>query len=239
LASEETMSARLGFPRTRKALAFLSMGETVDQIFRSGMTDLTAWAAGVGADLRLWSRLPSSLLGTSPQGNAGPDTSRLHFIVETEVVEQGASDEELRDILVHIGQLNGVLPDSQILAGVEYAVVPGGGDCALFCPLFRRPELSEEQFSDYWINVHSGFGLQDMSRGYRQLHPDAAVNRSLALAAGLTAAPFDGVAEAYFADLATMQAKLLEPANSLDAYEDEQRFIDHSRSSFVPFERVR
>ena len=95
------------------------------------------------------------------------------------------------------------------------------------------------EFQRYWLDVHAEFGRKDPQNGYCQLHPAFGQFADTLEKFGLPRATFDGVAEAYFADVPAMQMRLNSPAIAGDAYADEQRFIDHSRSAFVPFERIR
>jgi hypothetical protein len=102
----------------------------------------------------------------------------------------------------------------------------------------RCTHLSAEQFSDYWLNVHADFGRRDPASRYRQLHISPPLTATIVAASDFKAAPFDGVAQAYFTDPDELRAKLASPEIALEAYEDERRFIDHARSAFLPFERL-
>lgn len=104
--------------------------------------------------------------------------------------------------------------------------------------LKRRADLSHEQFSDYWYNVHAPFGNriappEALSARYVQ-------NHALKMRGGGDA-PYDAVAELYFEDMAAMK-RWIEWYNS-DAgkplRDDELNFMDVSkRVIIVTDERV-
>ena len=54
----------------------------------------------------------------------------------------------------------------------------------------------------------------------------------------IDAGDFDGLAIAYFDDAEHLRRTLASPDISKDAFADEQRFIAHSRSQFLPFAAV-
>jgi len=104
--------------------------------------------------------------------------------------------------------------------------------------LKRRADLSHEQFSDYWYNVHAPFGNkiappEALSARYVQ-------NHALKMKGGGDA-PYDAVAELYFEDMAAMK-RWIDWYNS-DAgkplRDDELNFMDVSkRVIIVTDERV-
>lgn len=201
-------------------LAFIAMG---DGATRARL--LAACRATPG--LHSWKALPRDLLGPSPQGAAGPGA---HYDLVLEAIGAAAGDR----LAVALAAAEGLdRTRSRAFVGTAYEIVPGGGNVALFCPLVRLGHLTPAGFQRYWLDVHADFGRRNPVNAYRQIHPRRAV-----LSAGLPDAPFDGVAQALFADLAAMQARLASPDIAGDAYEDERRFIDHARSAFLPFERV-
>ncbi|MFB3814192.1 MAG: EthD domain-containing protein [Terriglobales bacterium] len=99
----------------------------------------------------------------------------------------------------------------------------------VYC-LRRLPQLSLEEFQSHWLEHHSHFGFLVKSiRRYVQYHAPHD-DPSRAEAARKQLEPYDGVAIAWFDDVAGMQAAL-KSAESAAAVEDERLFIDHSRSS--------
>ena len=115
----------------------------------------------------------------------------------------------------------------------------------VFC-IRRRPDLSLEEFSRYWSEVHAKIG-RDTGNGLRvhryvQTHRlERPENAPLRAARGADE-PFDGVAEVWWKDEADMAAALQSPEGQKLAQvllEDERNFIDLERSSiFLAEERV-
>ncbi|KQM19690.1 hypothetical protein ASE49_05670 [Novosphingobium sp. Leaf2] len=177
-----------------------------------------------------WVALPPDTLGASPQGQSRLDA--YDFVLEF------TGTPAVHDAFA--GMTWPAPIDSQrsaVFAGTEYCIVPGRGEVALFCPLIRRAHLGPAQFQHYWLHEHARFGRDNPHNGYCQVHPAALPSTDRVTASALPHAPFDGVAEAYFVDLPAMLKRLNSPEIAGDAYADEQRFIDHARSSFLPFER--
>jgi uncharacterized protein (TIGR02118 family) len=87
--------------------------------------------------------------------------------------------------------------------------------------LNKRPELSRDEFRRYWRDVHGPFGARMPGvRKYVQNH---------ALADG---APFDGFAEMWFDDAASMHAALASP-ESATAGADAPNFVEKTQLMFV------
>lgn len=102
--------------------------------------------------------------------------------------------------------------------------------------LVRRPELTREQFQDYWLNTHAPLvaSVRDdlRIRRYVQLH-SLPLEASAALR-DVRGGPdgFDGVAQLWwdsFEDMASAEPQAARAAGAL-LLEDEKRFIDLSRS---------
>ncbi len=102
----------------------------------------------------------------------------------------------------------------------------------------RHPDLSREQFLDYWKNQHGPFFMQNAdamrAKKYLQCHTiDSPLNAGLRESRGMMA-EYDGVAEVWF----DSEADLIEAMSSAEGQklgaallEDENTFIDHARSS--------
>ena len=105
-----------------------------------------------------------------------------------------------------------------------------------FC-LRRLPGMSLEQFQDYWRNRHGPLVREHADalriRRYCQVH-----RMHNAESAGLSASrggpePYDGIAEVWWDDLATLQEALTRPeaaAASQALLDDEKKFIDLASS---------
>ncbi len=219
------MSSPHDHPVTKTLLLLKAAGER-----GAARADLLNIFASEGA---VWEALPSSVLGHSPQAEGGDDSPSFDFAVElagSGLLSVPGGRSLPRSIQRTL---------STAVAGTEHHIMPGAGEVALFCPLRRKSHLSGPQFRDYWLNRHADHGRRNPANRYRQLHPDLALQNRLCRALGLADLAIDGVAEAYFDDVEQLRARLGSPDIAGDAFEDEQRFIDHSRSAFAPFERLR
>lgn len=118
-----------------------------------------------------------------------------------------------------------------VLVGTEHTVVPGEHPIAVIYPIRRLSHMSQNQFSDYWLNTHARFGQTlEGVRGYRQFHVDQRRSAAAARALGLGIADFSGVAWAYQASIADIREMLSRPEVAEEALEDEKNFIDLDRS---------
>jgi uncharacterized protein (TIGR02118 family) len=101
----------------------------------------------------------------------------------------------------------------------------------VYC-ITKRADISFEQFSRYWLEVHGAIGSR--IPGLRRLVQSVAIHDQR----DAFPASFDGMAELWFDD---MNALLLARASPewRAATEDERHFVDHSRTAyFVSHERV-
>jgi uncharacterized protein (TIGR02118 family) len=101
----------------------------------------------------------------------------------------------------------------------------------VYC-ITKKPGLSDEQFFDYWKNIHGPIGA-------RIPHVRRLVQSRRIAIPGATRPPdYDGVVELWFDD----EAALLEARKSAEwkaSSDDEANFIDHSRVAyFVSREHV-
>ena len=104
--------------------------------------------------------------------------------------------------------------------------------------LRRHPDMTREQFQDYWMNKHGPFFMKNAGdmrvKKYVQSHTVATgLNEGLRNSRGMLA-EYDGVAEVWFES----EEDLIEAMNSPQGQklgatlvEDEGNFIDHSESS--------
>ena len=101
-----------------------------------------------------------------------------------------------------------------------------------FC-LRKLPSLSEEEFHDYWFNTHGPIVKSVVERiglkKYQQVHTIDTPLNDVAREARGAPAPFDGIAEAWWEDMAALEKALNDPATE-DVWqlliEDEANFID-------------
>jgi uncharacterized protein (TIGR02118 family) len=100
--------------------------------------------------------------------------------------------------------------------------------------LRRKPELSREQFQQYWRETHGPVVASHATRlralRYVQVHTlDDVLNAALPGARGPMEPPYDGVAELWWEDLETVREVLGSDggrAAGAELLEDEGRFID-------------
>ena len=104
--------------------------------------------------------------------------------------------------------------------------------------LTRHPEMTRQQFQDYWKNQHAplfqSFASTHKAMKYIQDHTiDSPANALLRESRGMVQ-EFDGVAEVWFeSEQAFIEAMSSEEGQKLGAilHEDESKFIDHARST--------
>ena len=102
----------------------------------------------------------------------------------------------------------------------------------------RRPDMSREEFMDYWMNKHGPFFMQNAAamraKKYVQSQTiDTPLNEGLRSSRGMQP-EYDGVAEVWFESEEELMAGMSSPeGQKLGAalLEDEGNFIDHSKSS--------
>jgi uncharacterized protein (TIGR02118 family) len=102
----------------------------------------------------------------------------------------------------------------------------------------RHPNMTREQFQDYWLNKHGPFFMKNAetmrAKKYVQSHTmDTPLNEGLKESRGMLP-EYDGVAEVWF----DSEQDLMEAMSSAEGQElgaallkDENTFIDHSKSS--------
>lgn len=102
----------------------------------------------------------------------------------------------------------------------------------------RHPNMSREEFKDYWLNKHGPFFIENAdamrAKKYVQsLTIDTPLNEGLRSSRGMLP-EYDGVAEVWFES----EEELMEGMSSAEGQklgaallEDEGNFIDHSKSS--------
>ena len=104
--------------------------------------------------------------------------------------------------------------------------------------LARRPDMSREEFKDYWMNRHGPFFMDNAdamgARRYVQSQTlNTPLNEGLRASRGMQP-EYDGIAEVWFdSEEALIQGMSSPEGEKLGAalLEDERNFIDHSRST--------
>jgi uncharacterized protein (TIGR02118 family) len=104
--------------------------------------------------------------------------------------------------------------------------------------LTRHPNMTREQFQDYWKNNHGPFFMRNAdamrAKKYVQsLTVDTPLNEGLKNSRGMLP-EYDGVAEVWFDSEADLIEAMSSPEGqklSAALLEDEKIFIDHSKSS--------
>lgn len=104
--------------------------------------------------------------------------------------------------------------------------------------LRRKPDMSREQFQDYWLNKHAplfkSFAEIFRAKKYVQDHTlNSPLNDGLRESRGMEEA-YDGVAVVWFESEEDLMAAMSSPEGqrvSALLLEDEGNFVDHSRSS--------
>ncbi|MDH3378972.1 MAG: EthD domain-containing protein [Gammaproteobacteria bacterium] len=102
----------------------------------------------------------------------------------------------------------------------------------------RHPDMSREEFKDYWMNKHGPFFMENAgvmgAKKYVQSHTlDTQINEGLRASRGMLP-EYDGIAEVWFeSEQALMEGMSSPEGQKLGTalLEDEGNFIDHSRSS--------
>jgi uncharacterized protein (TIGR02118 family) len=105
-----------------------------------------------------------------------------------------------------------------------------GENCMIKLNLFitRRPDLTFEQFAEYWTNVHwpkikNETGATAVAFRYAQQH------RIEGVPPGVSEAPFDGIVEGWWPDLPTLYSVLGSPEWTAIT-SDEACFLDRTKT---------
>ena len=100
------------------------------------------------------------------------------------------------------------------------------------CLLTRRADLTHEEFHRYWTEKHTPMLAKPASGGpkvyrYVQLHPTAENVPEL------RTAPYDGVAEIWFANLKDAAAMFTSDHYKTVVAKDEENFLDRAKTVFL------
>ncbi len=104
--------------------------------------------------------------------------------------------------------------------------------------LTRHPDMTREEFKDYWMNKHGPFFMENAgvmrAKKYVQSHTvDTPLNEGLRSSRDMLP-EYDGVAEVWFESEDDLVEAMSSPEGqklSAALLEDERNFIDHTRSS--------
>ncbi|MDR4464540.1 MAG: EthD domain-containing protein [Nitrospira sp.] len=104
--------------------------------------------------------------------------------------------------------------------------------------LCKHPALTRAQFHDYWVNNHGPFFMKNAAtmraKRYVQSHTvETPLNAGMRSSRGMLP-EYDGVAEVWFDSEEELMAAMNSPEGqrlSAALLEDEQRFIDHAKST--------
>jgi uncharacterized protein (TIGR02118 family) len=130
-------------------------------------------------------------------------------------------------------------------AGFSYRLVSPNGKCKdklamikLIMCVYRRPELSRDEFQDYWLNKHGPL-LQKFATSYKvcryvQSHTmDTPLNKAVQDSRGISQ-EYDGIAELWWES----ESEFIDAINSIEGkklrtvfLDDEAKFLDFSRSA--------
>jgi hypothetical protein len=120
---------------------------------------------------------------------------------------------------------------SAVVLGQEVVIVPGEGEFELFRCMSRKADLTLEQFSDHWLNIHSQFGrIVPGHPGYRQLHRDPAAQTAAARAAGIRIDSVDGVATLLMLDAPSVGLLGSDPEQAQATAADGALFVDRTKA---------
>lgn len=104
--------------------------------------------------------------------------------------------------------------------------------------LTRHPDMTREEFIDYWMNKHAPFFMEnaDAMRAKKYVQSqtiDTPLNEGLRNSRGMLP-EYDGIAEVWFESEQELVEAMSSPEGqklSAALLEDEGKFIDHSKSS--------
>jgi len=95
--------------------------------------------------------------------------------------------------------------------------------------LTRRPDLTHEQFSEYWKDKHASLlmNLDSFTLSVRRYIQQHSLNNA---PAGFPVLPYDGIAEVWFDDLPSALTTLAHQDYASVVAKDEQNFLDRTKT---------
>ncbi len=100
------------------------------------------------------------------------------------------------------------------------------------CFLTRRPDLSHDEFFHYWTEVHTPMLAKPMP-GAPTIHRYIQLRTIPEDVPALKTAPYDGVAEIWFDDLAGAAAMFTSDHYNTVVAKDEENFLDRTKTAFL------
>ena len=102
----------------------------------------------------------------------------------------------------------------------------------------RHPNMTREEFKDYWMNKHGPFFMSNAdamgAKKYVQSHTlNSSLNEGLRMSRGMRP-EYDGIAEVWFDSEEALMKGMSSPEGQKLGQalkEDESNFIDHSKSA--------
>jgi uncharacterized protein (TIGR02118 family) len=92
----------------------------------------------------------------------------------------------------------------------------------------RRPDLTREQFKEYWLNHHSKLEKENVEKNWvRKIVASFAIEVE-----GMGEPPFDGMVELYFDSVEDLKRDVLGAQRAV-MHADEENFMDHSVPDFA------
>jgi hypothetical protein len=202
-------------------------GALDEEVARLG-TELPA-----GCGLQMSTRLADDPIVNTPHGREVADGPS--FDAALSIGGTGVDHADLAEAVADLGdRLDELvaLDRCAALAGAVHVFVRGTGPILGIMAFRRRPDLTHDEFIDYWLNHHRHLVLGTApSDGYRQFHADPEASARAAAAAGVGLADFDGTAEARHQDTATFSTFIAQSEVSELALGDERNFVDHRRTA--------
>jgi uncharacterized protein (TIGR02118 family) len=96
--------------------------------------------------------------------------------------------------------------------------------------LTRRPDLTHDQFSQYWKDKHASLlmSLESFTSAVPRYIQQHSVNN---VPGGLPITPYDGVAEVWFDDLSSVLTTFAHKDYASIVAEDEENFLDRTKTA--------
>jgi hypothetical protein len=120
---------------------------------------------------------------------------------------------------------------SAAVGGTAHLLETGDGPVLMAGGARRVAGTTLEQLHDWWLHHHGPFVMSILDPkplGYQQLHPDRAICRQVAEAAGIATTEFDMFMCSYFASLDDFFTPLAKPGVAERLRADEEGNFDHA-----------
>lgn len=162
------------------------------------------------------------------------DPSQGYFDVMLEIILPDDAVDRATTLLTGLADRLAGLVDrtrSSALVGSEYVVLPGDGGTFVLIANRRLSHLTHDEFIAYWQGFHAEFTRThtppEIGMRYRQFHTDVARTEALSAATRFQVSNFDGAAECYYPDDASLRSLMAISEIVDEATVDEVKFVDH------------